>query len=221
MEYQEEDYLLLSGIQHFVFCRRQWALIHIEQQWEENVRTFEGKVLHERAHNPEFREKRKDILTVRAMKVFSRTMGISGECDVVEFHQSEYGISLQGQTGVYVVIPVEYKRGSPKTHEADQLQLTAQAMCLEEMLVTQIEKGFLYYGETRHRMEVIFSQELRAKVKQCFKEMHAYYERRYTPKVRKSTSCKQCSLCNICMPELCAVPSADKYIEEMLKEDLT
>ena len=220
MEYQEEDYLLLSGIQHFAFCRRQWALIHIEQQWEENVRTFEGKVLHERAHNPDFREKRKDILTVRAMKVFSRSMGISGECDVVEFHRSESGVSLHGQEGMYTVIPVEYKRGSPKTNEADGLQLTAQAMCLEEMLVTKIEKGFLYYGETRHRTEVTFSQEMREKVRQCFKEMHSYYERRYTPKVKKNTSCKQCSLCNICMPDLCAIPSADTYIEEMLKEDL-
>lgn len=85
MEYQEEDYLLLSGIQHFVFCRRQWALIHIEQQWEENVRTFEGRVMHENAHNADFHEKRNGVIMVRAMKVFSREMGISGECDVVEF----------------------------------------------------------------------------------------------------------------------------------------
>lgn len=221
MEYMEEDYLLLSGIQHFVFCRRQWALIHVEQQWEENVHTFEGKVLHEKAHNPDFREKRNDILTVHAMKVFSRSMGISGECDVVEFHQAENGIGLSGHKGRYIVVPVEYKRGSPKQHNADELQLTAQAMCLEEMLVTEIEKGFLYYGETRHRVEVIFSQEMREKVKQCFKEMHSYYERRYTPKVKKNTSCKQCSLCNICMPQLCTVSQADKYIEEMIREDLT
>ena len=94
MEYQEEDFLLLSGIQHFVFCRRQWALIHVEQQWEENVRTFEGRDMHENAHNPFFKEKRGDTLIVRAMKVFSRTMGVSGECDVVEFHESESGIFL-------------------------------------------------------------------------------------------------------------------------------
>lgn len=217
MEYQEDDYLMLSGIQHFVFCRRQWALIHIEQQWEENVRTFEGKIMHDNAHNPDFREKRKDVLTVRAMKVFSRTMGISGECDVVEFHRSNDGITLQGYEGLFYVIPVEYKRGAPKQHDADELQLTAQAMCLEEMLVTQIEKGFLYYGETRHRTEVIFTPELREKVKNSFEEMHSYYKRAYTPKVKMKPLCKQCSLYNLCMPQLCKEVSAVKYIEDMIK----
>ena len=112
MEYQEEDYLLLSGIQHFVFCRRQWALIHIEQQWEENVRTFEGRVMHENAHNADFHEKRNGVIMVRAMKVFSREMGISGECDVVEFHPAPEGITLAGQKGTYIAVPVEYKRNA-------------------------------------------------------------------------------------------------------------
>lgn len=219
MEHQEEDYLLLSGIQHFAFCRRQWALIHIEQQWEENVRTFEGRVMHDKAHNPDFREKRKNILTVRAMKVFSRSMGISGECDVVEFHRSETGIALYGHDGLYIVVPIEYKRGTPKQHDADELQLTAQAMCLEEMLATQIEKGFLYYGETRRRVEVIFAQEIREKVRMYFAEMHSYYDRRYTPKVKMNTSCKQCSLYNLCIPQLCKSIPADKYVEDMIRED--
>lgn len=218
MEYQEEEYLLLSGIQHFAFCRRQWALIHIEQQWEENVRTFEGKIMHDNAHDPDFREKRKDVLTIRAMKIFSRTMGISGECDVVEFHQNDEGITLQGYEGKYCVIPVEYKRGAPKQHDADKLQLTAQAMCLEEMLITNIERGFLYYGETRHRTEVVFSYELREKVKSFFEEMHSYYKRAYTPKVKAKSSCKQCSLYNLCMPQLCKEIRADKYVEDMTKE---
>lgn len=217
MEYQEEDYLMLSGIQHFAFCRRQWALIHIEQQWQENVRTFEGKIMHDNAHDPDFREKRKDVLTVRAIKVFSRTMGISGECDVVEFHRSEEGITLQGCEGLFYAIPVEYKRGAPKQHDADELQLTAQAMCLEEMLVTQIKKGFLYYGETRHRTEVIFTPELREKVRKSFEEMHSYYKRSYTPKVKMNPSCKQCSLYDLCMPQLCKEISAAKYIDDMIK----
>lgn len=180
MEYQEEDYLLLSGIQHFVFCRRQWALIHIEQQWEENVRTFEGRVMHENAHNADFREKRNGVITVRAMKVFSREMGISGECDVVEFQPAPEGITLAGQKGTYIAVPVEYKRGKPKPHNADEMQLTAQAMCLEEMLMTRIPKGYLYYGETRRRTEVLFTEELRQSVRSCFEEMHAYYSRKYT-----------------------------------------
>lgn len=220
MEYQEEDFLLLSGIQHFAFCRRQWALIHLEQQWEENVRTFEGRSMHEKAHDPFFKEKRGEILTVRAMKVFSRTMGVSGECDVVEFHEAADGISLAGRNGCYQVVPVEYKRGAPKAHNADKLQLTAQAMCLEEMLQADIALGYLYYGETRHRNEVFFTEELREKVRNSFEEMHQYYRKSYTPKVKTGTWCKQCSLQNICMPQLCGNVTAASYVEAVLKEDM-
>lgn len=220
MEYQEEDYLLLSGIQHFVFCRRQWALIHIEQQWEENVRTFEGRVMHENAHNADFHEKRNGVIMVRAMKVFSREMGISGECDVVEFQPAPEGITLAGQKGTYIAVPVEYKRGKPKPHNADEMQLMAQAMCLEEMLMTRIPKGYLYYGETRRRTEVLFTEELRQSVRSCFEEMHAYYSRKYTPMVKKGTYCRQCSLNNICLPELSGAQPADAYVLEMLKEEL-
>lgn len=220
MEYQEEDYLLLSGIQHFVFCRRQWALIHIEQQWEENVRTFDGRVMHENAHNADFHEKRNGVIMVRAMKVFSREMGISGECDVVEFQPAPEGITLAGQKGTYIAVPVEYKRGKPKPHNADEMQLMAQAMCLEEMLMTRIPKGYLYYGETRRRTEVLFTEELRQSVRSCFEEMHAYYSRKYTPMVKKGTYCRQCSLNNICLPELSGAQPADAYVSEMLKEEL-
>ena len=220
MEYQEEDYLLLSGIQHFVFCRRQWALIHIEQQWEENVRTFEGRVMHENAHNADFHEKRNGVIMVRAMKVFSREMGISGECDVVEFQPAPEGITLAGQKGTYIAVPVEYKRGKPKPHNADEMQLIAQAMCLEEMLMTRIPKGYLYYGETRRRTEVLFTEELRQSVRSCFEEMHAYYNRKYTPMVKTGTYCRQCSLNNICLPELSGAQPPDAYVSEMLKEEL-
>ena len=109
--YREEDFLQLSGIQHFVFCRRQWALSYIEMQWQENVRTAEGRILHEKAHDPSLKEKRGDLLIVRAMPVHSREMGVSGECDVVEFHKAPEGISLAGREGTYIAIPVEYKRG--------------------------------------------------------------------------------------------------------------
>lgn len=219
MEYTEENYILLSGIQHFAFCRRQWALIHIEQQWMENVRTFEGKVMHEKAHDLEFREKRGGILTVRGMKVASGTLGISGECDVVEFHRSSEGIPIHGREGMYRVIPVEYKRGAPKQHDADRLQLAAQAICLEEMLITDIDKGFLYYGETRHRVEVKIDSEIREKVWNMLSEMHGYYERGYTPKVKTGKFCGQCSLKDVCMPELCDNRSAAGYIDRMLRED--
>ena len=111
MAFDEEEYLQLSGLQHFSFCRRQWALIHIEQQWAENLRTVDGRILHEKAHDSSLREKRNDRIITRDMRIHSRELGISGSCDVVEFQQAAEGISLPGQDGLWRPYPVEYKRG--------------------------------------------------------------------------------------------------------------
>lgn len=219
MEYREEDFLMLSGIQHFAFCRRQWALIHIEQQWQENEYTVAGELLHKNAHDPYFNEKRKDVIVSRSMPVFSRTMGVSGECDIVEFRKSDYGISIHGHRGLYDVYPIEYKKGSPKDTEIDILQLTAQAMCLEEMLSTHIQEGAVFYGETRRRQIVVFSAELKEQVSSSFAEMHEMYDRRYTPKVRWSKSCNACSLKDICLPKLGKTPSVKGYIHKTITED--
>ena len=180
--YQEEDYLMISGLEHFAFCRRQWALIHIELQWAENSRTVDGAILHEKAHNPDLREKRGELIITRGIKVFSAKLGISGECDVLEFHRSDKGTSLHGYEGLWQPYPVEYKRGTPKTGEGNTLQLCAQAMCLEEMLCCEIKDGALFYGEIRRRDNVQFTEELRQRVKDYLKEMHDYYKREYTPK---------------------------------------
>lgn len=219
MAYEEEDYLLLSGIQHFCFCRRQWALIHIEQQWDENVRTVEGKQLHENAHDGLSSEQRGDLVVTRGMAVFSKELGISGSCDVVEFQNTRDGISIFGRDGLFQPIPVEYKRGSPKESDADVLQLCAQAVCLEEMLVCKIKYGFLFYGEIRRRVKINFDADLRKRVSAMFTEMHQYFKRRYTPKVKPSTSCKACSLEEICMPKLCRNKSAISYLLKALKEE--
>ena len=168
--YKEEDFLQLSGIQHFEFCRRQWALAYIELQWQENVRTVEGKILHENAHDVSVKEKRGDLIVVRAMPIHSREMGVSGECDVVEFHKVQDGISLSGKEGFYKVVPIEYKRGKPKTDDSDILQVTAQALCLEEMLCCTIPHGYIYYGETRHRTKVEFTDEIREKVRKYLRK---------------------------------------------------
>ena len=192
--YKEDDFLQLSGIQHFAFCRRQWALIHIELEWEENVRTVEGVLLHEKAHDASIKEKRGNLIITRALPIHSRELGISGECDVVEFHKSKEGITLSGIEGKYTVTPVEYKRGKPKNNDFDVLQVTAQALCLEEMLCCEIPFGYIYYGEIKHRIKVEFTEELRQKVKSMFLEMHKYFEQRYTPKVKISKSCNACSL---------------------------
>lgn len=217
MIYREEDFLQLSGLQHFAFCRRQWALIHIEQQWRENLRTVEGDLLHRRAHDEQARERRGDILILRGLSVASAALGISGKCDVVEFRADPGGISLRGEEGLWVPFPVEYKRGSPKPHRADELQLCAQAMCLEEMLCCTVSEGAIFYGETRRRTSVSFSRELREQVKAMLEEMHQLYHRGYTPKVRRSRSCNACSLKELCLPALMKGNNVNAYLRQAME----
>lgn len=218
MEYREEDFLLLSGIQHFSFCKRQWALIHIEQQWQENLRTIEGQILHEKTHDNTIKEKRGDFIISRGMSVFSRSLGITGTCDVVELYKAPDGVHIFGREGKYKPVPIEYKRGKPKEDESDILQLCAQAMCLEEMLLCHIPEGCLFYWETKRRLKVALDEELRQRVRIILKEMHDLYDRRYTPKVKVTKKCKACSLAEICMPKLCKNPSAVYYIKKNILE---
>lgn len=220
MTYQEDEYLMISGIQHFKFCRRQWALIHVEQQWEENVHTVVGELMHKKVHDPYLTEKRKDVLVSRALPVFSHTLGMRGECDVVEFHKSDDGVKLYGHRGLYNVYPIEYKKGKPKQSEEDILQLSAQVMCLEEMFSANIDEGALFYGETRRRESVRITKELRQQVRTMAEEMHQFYERKYTPKVKITRKCSSCSLKDICLPKLNKIISVEKYMEQMLEEEL-
>lgn len=214
MSYREEDFLPLSGIQHFLFCRRQWALIHVEQQWADNVRTIEGNIAHKNAHDPTQKTKRADVLTIRALRVRSEQLGLSGECDVVEFVRDPNGVPLSGEEGLWRPYPVEYKRGAPKHNICDEAQLCAQAMCLEEMLCCEITEAALYYGETRRRMAVSLTQELRCAVEKAAEEMHRLYDRGYTPKVKASKSCGACSLKDLCLPELMQVHDVKAYMKE-------
>lgn len=219
MDYEEEDsYLMLSGIQHFQFCKRQWALIHIEQQWEENVRTIEGEHLHQKADQPFIREKRGSKLIVRAMPIKSRELKVTGICDVVEFIQNDDGVEIEGAEGKYIAYPIEYKRGKPKIDDSDVLQLTAQAMCLEEMLLCEIDMGYMFYNEVKHRVEIPLTANLKDKVRTIFSEMHDYYNRKHTPKVKTGTFCKNCSLQNICLPGLMAKRSVKSYIDRKIHE---
>ncbi len=153
----------------------------MEHQWAENYRTVDGSILHEKAHGGGT-ESRGDLLIVRAMRIHSTVLGVSGECDVVEFHRSENGVALQGRDGLWSPFPVEYKRDKPKPHDADELQLCAQAMCLEEMLCCQISDGALFYSEPRRRTPVEFTDELRQRVRDSLAEMHDYLRRGCTPK---------------------------------------
>lgn len=218
MEYQEDEYLMISGIQHFCFCRRQWALIHIEQQWAENVHTVVGELMHKKAHDPYLTEKRKDVLVTRAMPVSSRYLGISGECDILEFHRQDDGVKLYGHRGLYSIYPIEYKKGKPKKSEEDILQLVAQTMCLEEMFSTEISEGALFYGETRRREPVEITGDLRKQVKDMVKEMHQCYDRKYTPQVKYNKRCSSCSLKDICMPKIGKADSVRKYLAQALED---
>lgn len=217
MTYAEEDFLQLSGLQHFAFCRRQWALIHIEQQWRENLRTVEGDLFHRRAHDEQARERRGDVLILRGLSVVSPTLGISGKCDVVEFRADPGGVPIRGEEGLWLPFPIEYKRGAPKAHQADELQLCAQAMCLEEMLCCRIPEGALFYGETRRRTLVPFSKELRETVRGMLEEMHQLYRQGYTPKVRRSKSCSACSLQELCLPALMKERDVDAYLRQAME----
>ncbi len=215
---QEAAFLQLSGLQHFIFCRRQWALIHIEQQWAENYRTMDGRIMHKKAHNGAALERRGNTLIARDLTIVSQSLHISGKCDVVEFYLDPAGVTLPGQEGTWKPFPVEYKRGMPKADNCDALQLCGQAICLEEMLCCQIPLGALYYGETRHRTEVEFTPELRSQVRIALEEMHKLYQRGYTPKVKPKKGCSACSLKDICLPKLNKTTSVGTYLKTHMEE---
>ncbi len=213
---REEDYLALSGIQHFAFCRRQWALIHVERQWAENLRTVEGQLLHQRAHDETQAERRGGTLILRGLKVASHRLCVQGICDVVEFHQSPAGIPLAGWEGTWQPYPVEYKRGKPNAYGADELQLCAQAMCLEEMLLCEIPEGSLFYGEPRRRTRVALDEPLRQNVESMLSEMRALYARGHTPKAVPGKGCAACSLKEVCLPKLTRLRSVSSYLRSHL-----
>lgn len=224
--YSEDDLLMLSGIQHFAFCERQWALIHIEQQWAENMRTVEGKHIHERVDDPFASEVRGNVITLRSVSLVSSRVGLYGVADVVEFIRSENsaGIGMERCSGVWQPIPVEYKRGKPKPDERDAVQLCAQALCLEEMYQNNkaphliIDKGYLYYVETRHRHEVVFSHELRYKVEMYARQMHDLFAAGYTPLAKYKTHCKACSMVEICNPRAFDNPrKVNDYLKNILE----
>ena len=218
MEYKEEDFLQLSGLQHFKFCRRRWALIHIENQWEENYRTIDGAILHQNAHDTEFQESRGDRFITRGVSIYSAELGVSGQCDVLEYHRGNTGIPIAGKDGLWQPFPVEYKRGKPREDTGDALQLCGQAMCLETMLCCDIPEGALYYGEIRRRERVAFTPELRTQVRQMLEQMHDLYQRGYTPKVKLTKSCSACSMKELCLPKLMKNRSVSAYLKAAMEE---
>jgi len=209
--YTEQDFFQLSALQHFIFCRRQCALIHIEQIWSENLFTAEGRIMHENVHNTSA-ENRKDIRIERGMPLHSFELGLSGKADVVEFHKSENGKN-------WVPFPVEYKRGKPKENNCDKVQLCAQAMCLEEMLNIKIPCGAVFYGKTRRRFNVVFDDVLRKETKETAIQLHIFIEAGNTPLPVYTPKCKSCSFINECLPRVIERKiSVKKYLQEQIEK---
>lgn len=203
--YSEDDMLMLSGIQHFRFCPRQWALIHIEQQWDDNRFTIEGQILHEHVDDPFYRQKCGEQIILRSVNIASRELGLYGISDVVELHpslSSEDSIMHPKYPGYWKPVVVEYKHGKPKKNEEDEVQLAAQTMCLEEMYSIRILHGAFFYGALRHRVYVDITEDLRNIVRQCARDMHELYSNAVIPKSDYDAKCKKCSLKNICLPEI-------------------
>jgi len=222
MKYSEDDFLQLSGLQHLLFCERQWGLIHIEQQWEENRLTAEGRILHDRAHDSGT-ETRLDVVTARGLHLRSFRLGLSGQADAVEFHRVQEGpprgASLDGRKGWWRPFPVEYKRGRPKADACDEVQLCAQAICLEEMLGAAIEGGALFYGANRRRKEIEFTGLLRAQTEELARRMHRLYAAKATPPAVYAKKCERCSLIGRCLPAAVSKRDAVKrYLSRALRD---
>jgi CRISPR-associated exonuclease Cas4 len=206
---EDNDLLPLSALQHLMFCERQCALIHLEQLWEENRFTAEGRVMHERVHENDS-ESRGDLRIARGLRIRSLELGLIGQADVVEFHRMPSGSEQP--------FPVEFKRGRPKPDECDEVQLCAQAMCLEEMLHATIPQGAIFYGKPRRRHPVTFSDALRNTTRQTAQRLHHLIQQGVTPPaVYVKKKCEACSLFNLCKPELQTHPgSVHRYIQRMV-----
>lgn len=202
--YTEEELLMLSGIQHFCFCAKQWHLIHVEQLWCDNFLTAKGQILHQRVNDPHQTEKRRDIITLRSVPLASYRLGLYGVSDAVELHPSSdlnHYFTHPKYPGQWQAIPIEYKRGRPKQHNADKVQLCAEALCLEEEYNIEIPYGYLYYGETKHRLEVELTVELRGETESIARAMHEAFESTHPLKPHFGRYCKSCSLFDLCLPK--------------------
>ncbi|MCE1271875.1 MAG: CRISPR-associated protein Cas4 [Acinetobacter sp.] len=213
----EDSLLQLSGIQHIAFCRRQYALAYVEQQWNDNKLTVEGRHLHENVDDPFYKNILKGKVFWRSVLLVSHQLGLIGRADVVEFNKSDEGIKLEGRKGKWVPYPIEYKRGRPKNNDIDEVQLCAQAICLEEMFNVSIQEGAIYYGLIKRRTVVHFTNALRERVVYLVNEMHHINSVGITPEPAYATHCKSCSLFDICLPK---VLSNSKSAKEYLKSNL-
>jgi len=227
--FSEDDLLPISALQHLVFCERQCALNHLEQVWHDNPLTLEGSHLHDRTHETaQRREVRGDLVITRGLPLRSLRLGLSGIADVVEFHRVAPGaaessdglapaVTVPGLRGLWIPYPVEYKRGKPKPDRCDEVQLCAQAMCLEEMLEVGVPEGALFYGAIQRRHDVRFDVDLRSHTEAATRRLHELLRGSVTPRVQKEPKCRRCSLLEICRPDAtCPARSARRYVGDAI-----
>ncbi len=224
MEYSEP--LQISGIQHYVFCPRQWALITLEQSWQDDAATIEGQLLHKNADDPFYEEIRGNKIITRCVPVYSSRLGLTGILDVLEFKKASAGIELPGKSGKWQPTIVEHKKGKPKKNLSDTLQLVAQVVCVEEHYNCQIQYGCLFYYQTKERIKLEITHDLRLKLERVVNEMHALMKTQKTPSVSNMRACSRCSLANICWPRLTfRKKSPQNYIaqrwEELSRAEIT
>jgi CRISPR-associated exonuclease Cas4 len=221
--YTEEDLLPLSGLQHLAFCERRWALIHLEQQWEENLFTAEGKLLHEKAHSAEI-ESRPEVLVRRTLPLRSFRLGISGQADIVEFlpcEAAEPGVPMPRRKGLWKPYPVEYKRTRDKHGSvAYRIQLCAQALCLEEMLQVPVPAGAVFDSKAKRREVTIFDEPLRQEVEHLAARMHQILQSRKTPQAVYAKKCEGCSMKPVCLPSVVESASASRYLSRSIDANL-
>ena len=210
MNYNDDDFIMLSALQHYVFCKRQCALIHIEQLWDENLFTAEGRIMHDKVYTDRY-ESRGSVRIEYGVPMRSLRLGLIGKADVVEFHRMD--------DGTWRPYPVEYKRGKPKMDNCDRVQLCAQAICLEEMLNVEIREGALFYGKTRRREDVVFDGRLRMETMEIARKAHELIASGITPRPEFSRKCEQCSLLELCLPKTCGKSlSVQNYLSAVVTE---
>lgn len=212
----DDDEILLSSLQHIEFCERQWWLIYVERVWRDNVLTVEGKAMHEYVHR-EGAAERSGLIVARAMQLRSVELSLYGVADLIEFVPNESGSPLPGRRGRYTPYPIEYKHGRKRPDLADEMQLTAQALCLEEMFSVAVHRGAIFYGKPKRRTEVDISQALRIKVGSLCERVRELSSGAAQPSPRIGRHCSSCSLADICMPGVISADTTRRYLAEVTR----
>jgi CRISPR-associated exonuclease Cas4 len=211
--YTEDDFFQISALQHYVYCPRQCALIHVEDVWQENVFTVRGDILHEKVDTDTY-ESRGTLKTVRGLKIHSFRLGISGRCDVVEFFKGQARMPV-AQLETESVQPVEFKSGEPKDDISDKVQLCAQALCLEEMLNTRVTHGAFFYAKIRRRVQVEIDSSLRKQTEEIIKDVRELITKKRTPAAEYAAKCRNCSLVEVCMPKAMNERKLKMYLKNL------